>query len=213
MNVNLMTSGDDGLLRKLNFLAQLEDGVSVPTKDAATFLARSESLLAHWRQHGGGPEYQQPMNSDSSARNNRVTYLMRALRDWQSKNTVRSSMQAAERRSLTFVTLADLQRPEPFWKSNRADSLGIIGHALAITSRGFDELFADEKTELVWESLDEVLQQQWADLAQREIFDNAFADVVNALVQRNSHNRREDRLRAIAKSETSKDGGASLDKV
>ena len=205
MNIAFETPSEEIHIATLNAIASLHDEVSVSPTEASLFLRRSERTLARLRNEGKGPRYQQPLGRDDvKARNQSITYTMGDLRKWRTDNTIQSSMEAAVKRGLTFQSLADLQRVEPFWLSSADGRRGIVGHAMTISPQRYQRLLNDSESELEWMSLDEALQQRWLEIEQRENFDNVYADVVNTLVARNLKRSREDSFLAIAIEEAGK---------
>ena len=140
---------------------------------------------------------------------------MRDLRSYRDVNKTQSPIAAAKARGLTFATLADLQREEPFWQQSGANGKGLLSHALTVTPKRYAELWCDPNTEMVWMSLDEALQCTWIDLEKRKIFDDAYEGVLSDLLARNEKRKMADGLYAIAgpKSRSTQKKGAGKTSV
>lgn len=204
MTVRLDALSDDERIKALNNIASLHDDASVSAKEAADFLGISESTLARLRQKGSGPVYAQYPETGSKARNQKVAYVMRDVRGWRDSLKVGSSMAAAKQRGLTFASIADLTREEPFWVREEGSDKGLVAHARTVTAKRYRELWLDDSASIEWMSIDDALQERWLDLEQRALFDDAYADVVASLLARNSKHKVEDSLRTAAKATKTK---------
>ncbi len=95
--------------------SDMPDDTTLSVDLAALYLGISVKTLARYRQNGDGPTYIQYQSEDSKARNQRVNYLLGDLRSWRDIHKVKSTMHAAQIRGLTFSTLNDFIKPQPFW--------------------------------------------------------------------------------------------------
>lgn len=141
----------------LNNIVKLDDQVTVGAELAALFLGMSEKSLARYRQNGSGPPYLQYPKADSTARNQKVNYLMGELRKWRNQSTITSTMDAAVRRGLSFFTLSDVQNAQPFW----VQSTKILNHVMDSDIETFVANFKNKECAIVWLSWSRALEQPW----------------------------------------------------
>ena len=120
-------------LDAINAISNMADDATISAGVAAIFLGISEKTLARLRQNGDGPPYIQYPATGSTARNQKVYYKMRDLREWQYKHAVKSTMDAAVRRGLAFMRVSDLVIPQPFWRIGPE----IINHAFCVSLEDF----------------------------------------------------------------------------
>lgn len=103
------------MVKIIDSLSAASDDLIVNAEKAALYLGISPSNLSRYRNLGNGPEYIQYPSLNTSARNQKIQYKMKALRDWQSKHTFKSTLDAANKRCMTFSTVNDLIQTQPFW--------------------------------------------------------------------------------------------------
>ena len=162
-----------------NLFGDMPDDATVGVELAALYLGVSVKTLARYRQNGDGPPYVQYQSSDSKARNQRVNYLLGDLRAWRNGHRVKSTMQAAQVRGLTFTMLSDLTCPQPFWK---AGSKGLIDHALRVTDEAFKIYLKNHNFELIWISVEQALLEDWINSEERNNWHSAYIEILNEMI-------------------------------
>jgi len=162
-----------------NLFGDMPDDATVGVDLAALYLGVSVKTLARYRQNGDGPPYVQYQSSDSKARNQRVNYLLGDLRAWRNGHRVKSTMQAAQVRGLTFTMLSDLTCPQPFWK---AGSKGLIDHALRVTDEAFKIYLKNHNFELIWISVEQALLEDWINSEERNNWHSAYIEILNEMI-------------------------------
>jgi hypothetical protein len=160
-------------------ISSLPDDATVNAELAALFLGTSPKSLARLRQSEDGPEYTQYPQAGSIARNQRINYIMRSLREWRNKHIVTSTMDAAVRRGMAFSRVNDLVIPQPFWSSDDE----IINHAFCLTIEEFAALLIDPNATLVWIKWSVALSQNWKNNAIREPFHSAYLSLLSGLIK------------------------------
>ncbi|WP_432399851.1 hypothetical protein [Pantoea allii] len=162
-----------------NLFGDMPDDATVGVDLAALYLGVSVKTLARYRQNGDGPPYVQYQSSDSKARNQRINYLLGDLRAWRNGHRVKSTMQAAQVRGLTFTMLSDLTCPQPFWK---AGSKGLIDHALRVTDEAFKIYLKNHNFELIWISVEQALLEDWINSEERNNWHSAYIEILNEMI-------------------------------
>ncbi|AYP22233.1 hypothetical protein [Pantoea agglomerans] len=162
-----------------SLFGDMPDDATVGVDLAALYLGVSVKTLARYRQNGDGPPYVQYQSSDSKARNQRVNYLLGDLRAWRNGHRVKSTMQAAQVRGLTFTMLSDLTCPQPFWK---AGSKGLIDHALRVTDEAFKIYLKNHNFELIWLSVEQALLEDWINSEERNNWHSAYIEILNEMI-------------------------------
>ncbi|MCW1833556.1 hypothetical protein [Pantoea ananatis] len=162
-----------------NLFGDMPDDATVGVDLAALYLGVSVKTLARYRQNGDGPPYVQYQSSDSKARNQRVNYLLGDLRAWRNGHRVKSTMQAAKVRGLTFTRLSDLTSPQPYW---RAKDKGLIDHALRVTDEAFKAYLQNTNYELIWISVEQALLEDWTDSEERNHWHSVYIEFLNEMI-------------------------------
>ncbi|WP_183060601.1 hypothetical protein [Salmonella enterica] len=178
-------------LRDLSEVWQLfgnmPDDTTLNVELTALYLGISVKTLARYRQNGEGPPYIQYQAGNSKARNQRVNYLLGDLRIWRNGYKVVSTMQAAQVRGLAFNSLIDFTIPQPFWQINNSVELQnrnkILSHALRTPEERFQLYLKEERVRITWTSIEEALSWEWADLNERQVFNNVFVEFLSNLIQ------------------------------
>ena len=160
-------------------ISSLPDDATLSAELAALFLGTSPKTLARLRQSKDGPEYTQYPQTGSKARNQRVNYIMRSLREWRNKHIVTSTMDAAVRRGMAFSRINDLVIPHPFWRTESK----IINHAFCLTKEEFSALLNDSNASLVWIKWSAALRQSWKNNAIREPFHLRYLRLLSDLIR------------------------------
>ena len=165
----------------------MPDDTTLNVDLAALYLGISVKTLARYRQNGGGPEYIQYQAEDSKSRNQRVNYLLGDLRVWRNSHKVKNSMEAAQVRGLAFNSLIDFTIQQPFWYiDNDIDSVNrnkILSHVLMTPDERFEIYLKEDRVHIVWISIEEALSWEWADLNERQVFNNTFVEFLSNLIQ------------------------------
>ncbi len=150
-------------------MASMPDGTPIDADLAAVYLCVSPATLKRMRAEGTGPTYQQPRtNEGTTARNQKITYLMGELKRWLQEQSTSSTMHAAELRGTMFATLQDLTREHPFWIKKVGGVDAVLGHVLAIDVAG---LMSDPEAHIEWLDWIGALSLPWPASAHRAIFE------------------------------------------
>lgn len=158
-------------------MAQMHDATPVDSELAAVYLCVSSATLKRMRSEGTGPKYQQPQTiAGTTARNQKIVYLMGELKRWLSEQTTASTMNAAELRGTMFATLQSLGTPEPFWAGEHKGVDAILGHVLATPLT--PELMSGELAHIVWIDWPEAMRRGWSNGAQRAVFENQYTKLL-----------------------------------
>lgn len=161
-------------LEILNLLQRLPDDTALTTEEAAVVLRTSPRTMERWRKPPpSGPLFIQSGEEGATGSNQRITYLKKDLRDWQEKNKVASSIEAAVRKGQMFATLADLAEESPFWRTPN----GRIGGPVYDTSV---EIFLARlgKWGIEWLAADDAASETWESLLSQRAFVVAVSDVL-----------------------------------
>ncbi|MFS8291556.1 hypothetical protein [Enterobacter hormaechei] len=165
----------------------MPDDTALNVELTALYLGISVKSLARYRQNGEGPPYIQYQAGNSKARNQRVNYLLGDLRIWRDGYKVVSTMQAAQVRGLAFNSLIDFTIPQPFWHIDNSAELQnrnkILSHALRTPEERFKLYLKEDRLKISWISIEESLSWEWADLNERQVFNNTFVEFLSSLIQ------------------------------
>lgn len=154
-------------------LSQMPDATPIEADLAAVYLCNSPATLKRMRAEGTGPKYQQPQtNSGTTARNQKITYLMGELKRWLNGQSTSSTMHAAELRGTMFATLQDLGTLEPFWIGQHKGVEVILGHVLANPLT--PSLISDGEAHIEWLDWGAALSLPWTHKEQRALFEEPF---------------------------------------
>ncbi|AVG78124.1 hypothetical protein [Pantoea ananatis] len=162
-----------------NLFGDMPDDATIGVDLAALYLGVSVKTLARYRQNGDGPPYVQYQSSESKARNQRVNYLLGDLRAWRNNHRVSSTIQAAQVRGLTFSTLSDLTKPQPFWIFK---SQIVIGHALCIEDDFFKDFLISNDYQIIWICVNDVLLEKWSFTEERKKWHSVLVYVLNRTI-------------------------------
>lgn len=158
-------------------MAQMPDATPVDSELAAVYLCTSSATLKRMRSEGTGPKYQQPQTtSGTTARNQKIVYLMGELKRWLQEQTTASTMNAAELRGTMFATLQSLGTPEPFWTGEHKGVDAIFGHVLATPLT--PELMSGKVAHIEWIDWPEAMRRGWSNRAQRAVFEDRFTKLL-----------------------------------
>ncbi len=159
-------------------LASMPDDTPVGVDLAAVYLCTSPATLKRMRAEGTGPKYLQPKtNEGSTARNQKISYLLGELKGWLRAQSTASTMHAAELRGTMFATLQDLATLEPFWVSRVKGVEAVLGHVLAKDVAG---LLSDEEAQIKWLDWGAALGLPWADPEMRQTFEKPYRSLLLA---------------------------------
>ncbi|EFM4641092.1 hypothetical protein Q2P25_002115 [Escherichia coli] len=180
--------------------SNMPDDTTLGVDLAALYLGISVKTLARYRQNGDGPSYIQYQSEDSKARNQRVNYLLGDLRSWRDIHKVKSTMHAAQVRGLTFTSMSDFIKKQPYLLVNEKLSGGqgnrlgngkikftyekkiILGHILSIQESIFYNFLRKNDISAVWISTEKAIQMEWVDAKQKETFTNIFIKEVERII-------------------------------
>lgn len=191
----------------------LSGEATIPPELAAAYLGISKKSLARLRQNGEGPPYiQVRAESETTARNQKVNYILEDLSIYRTSQKVGSTMEAAQLRGMTFATLSDLLEEQPFWiQTIHAESKGgmgretvsksrevIVGHVLTVSDPEFAKLLRDPDAEVKWMSLDDAMSLSWADEEARAPFHAAYVEVLQQSINRSNQQQEAATLRSIS---------------
>jgi hypothetical protein len=163
----------------VNSMANLSDDATISAELAAIFLGISVKTLARLRQNGDGPVHIQYPASGSTARNQKVNYKMRDLREYQYRHVVKSTMDAAVMRGLAFRRVNDLVIPQPFWRIGSE----IINHALCVSLEDFSTYLNKPEADIIWVKWSKALSEQWKNKALREPYHSSYVNLLSGLIK------------------------------
>lgn len=159
-------------------IASLPDTATLSAEQAALFLGISAKTLARLRQAGDGPAYTQYPQSGTKARNQRVNYTMSSLKDWRNRHTVTSSMDAAVKRGLAFISIGDLITPQPFWVINHH----VANHSFCTSIEEFRTHLNNKEATVEFMTWDKAFSKQWINNQAREPFLNSYIKLLSGLI-------------------------------
>lgn len=116
-------------LQALEILMRLPDDTALLTEEAAVVLRLSVRQLERMRSPNSlakGPKYQQPVSEGAVGRNQKITYLIRDLKQWQREQTIGSSHEAALKAGRYFATLSDVAEEKAFWRTPEGKMAGLV---------------------------------------------------------------------------------------
>lgn len=161
-------------------IAALHDDTELMPGLAAIFIGRSERNLRELRGTKNGPAYTQP-DTDSTARNQKITYRLGDLKDWLASQRTTSTIHAAQRRGTMFATLQSLGVPEPFWVTQTKGVETILGHVYA--THLTPELISGEAAHIEWIDWPEAMRRAWANPAQRQLFEAPYTSLLTGALE------------------------------
>jgi hypothetical protein len=169
-------------------MAQMPDATPIDSELAAVYLCTSSATLKRMRSEGTGPKYQQPQTiAGTTARNQKIVYLMGELKRWLEGQSTASTMNAAELRGTMFATLQSLGVPEPFWVGKHKGMEAILGHVLATPLT--PELIAGEAAHIEWIEWPGALRMGWSNGAQRKVFEVPYTALLTGALEAASAGR------------------------
>ena len=161
-------------------IAALHDDTELSPGLAAVFIGRSERNLRELRSTKSGPAYTQP-ETDSTARNQKITYRLGDLKDWLASQRTTSTIHAAQRRGTMFATLHSLGVEEPFWITESKGVDAILGHVLATPLT--PELISGEAAHIEWFDWPEAMRRAWLGVAQRKLFEDPYTSLLTEALE------------------------------
>jgi hypothetical protein len=163
-------------------LSQMPDTTPVDADLAAVYLCTSPATLKRMRAEGTGPKYLQPKtNEGTTARNQKISYLMGELKRWLEGQSTNSTMHAAELRGTMFATLQDVGRLEPFWIGKHKGVEVVLGHVLATPLT--PSLISDGAAHIEWLDWGAALSLPWTLKEQRAVFEVPFKTLLESALQ------------------------------
>lgn len=161
-------------------IAALHNDTELTPGLAAIFTGRSERNLRELRGTKSGPAYTQP-ETDSTARNQKITYRLGDLKDWLASQRTTSTIHAAQRRGTMFATLHSLGVEEPFWITESKGVDAILGHVLATPLT--PELLSGEAAHIEWFDWPEAMRRAWLNGAQRNLFEAHYTSLLTGALE------------------------------
>lgn len=166
-------------------LTRLPDAAQVSAGTAALLICLdappSERTMEGWRQgRNRGGESGPPFHA-GPGRTSPVSYNVGEVRAWVRAQRVSTTMEAAGRRGLTFATVADLSRPEPWVLQGDY----IVGHALTVWSAELENALRGEAGAVLRVAglSDVMLGATWSDPSVCRVFHAAYTDVLRAALE------------------------------
>jgi hypothetical protein len=159
-------------------ISSFPDEAILSAELAAIFLGVSTKTLASLRQAGDGPAYTQYPKSGSKARNQRVNYIFGDLRKWRDKHVVESTMDAAVKRGLAFLSISDLITPQPFWLVKGQ----VNNHVFCSTVEQFRENLYNTEASIEFMTWKIALATPWHNNQTRETFLNSYIKFLSGLI-------------------------------
>lgn len=161
-------------------IAALHNDTELTPGLAAVFTGRSERNLRELRGTKSGPAYTQP-ETDSTARNQKITYRLGDLKDWLASQRTTSTIHAAQRRGTMFATLQGLGVEEPFWITETKGVDAILGHVLATPLT--PELISGQEAHIEWFDWPEAMRRAWINPAQRTLFEAPYTSLLTGALE------------------------------
>jgi hypothetical protein len=153
-------------LQVLEILMRLPDDTALLVEEAACVLRLSVRQLERMRAPGSvvkGPKYQQAVSTGAKGRNQKITYIIRDLKEWQREQTIGSSHEAALKIGKYFVTLTDIAAEKAFWRNPEGRITGLVDETsieLFIARIGKWSIEWMPATDAVGESWESLLSQK-----------------------------------------------------
>ena len=141
----------------------------------------SQRTLERWRQSRNKFGENGPPYIPGPGLTSPVSYNVGAVRKWVRSRQVATTMDVSVRRGLTFATVADLSRQEP-WV---IDSGYVVGHALSVSPEELERaLGGSASTVLCIAGLVDVMTDtKWANPAVCRVFHAAYTDVLRVAME------------------------------
>jgi hypothetical protein len=155
-------------------VAAIVDDRPLSTSEAAIFLGYSVTTLERMRTDGTGPAYEQ-LAVPGKGPNTKVSYRKSYLAEFQAKNKLSKSMEAAVLRGQAFATILDISNEEAFY----IDADGNVAGMVERTPLG---VVVDRigKWDIAWMPAVEAASRRWADLGAHK----EFADEIQSVLSR-----------------------------
>jgi len=170
-------------------LSRMPDETPVEADLASVYLCSSPGTLKRMRAEGTGPKYQQPQtNSGTTARNQKVIYLIGELKRWLDGQSTSSTMHAAELRGTMFATLQSFDNPEPFWIKTLNGVEAVLGHVLGTPLNS--DLLSGSSVHIEWLDWVEALRLPWASMVLRSTFEGPYVSLLSRSLE-TAHRGRE----------------------
>lgn len=166
-------------------IARLPDEANVGWATAALLInvedPPSQRTLERWRQARNKLAENGPPYIPGPGLTSPVSYNVGAVRAWIRDRQAATTMDASVRRGLTFSTVADLSRLEP-WVM---DSGYVLGHALTVSSDEFERALGEDASVVLRIAglADVMTDTKWADPTMCRIFHSAYSMVLQAAVE------------------------------
>lgn len=168
-----------------NELVRLPDDAQVSAATAALLIRvddpPSARTMEGWRQgRNRGGETGPPFHA-GPGRTSPVSYNVGEVRAWVRAQRVSTTMEAAARRGLTFATIADLSRPEPWVLQGDY----VVGHALTVSAADLENALRGQAGAILRIAglSDVMLGTTWSDPSTCRAFHAAYSDVLRAALE------------------------------
>lgn len=147
-------------------VSAIADDRPLSTSEAAIFLGYSVTTLERMRTDGTGPAYEQ-LAVPGKGPNTKVSYRKSYLAEFQAKNKLSKSMEAAILRGQAFATILDIANEEAFYIDADGNVAGMVERTpLGVVVDRIGEC------DIAWMPPIDAASMRWADLDMHK----AFAD-------------------------------------
>jgi len=169
-------------------VARLPDDAQVGWGTAALLInveePPSQRTLERWRQARNKLGENGPPYIPGPGLTSPVSYNVGAVRAWVRERQATTTMDASVRRGLTFGSLSDLVRPEPWVHRNGK----VLAHALdAHHGDLLDALMGRDGVEIVVAGLSDVMREiLWVDTKEFDVFHAVFRAVLGSAEQQSN---------------------------
>jgi hypothetical protein len=163
-------------LQALEILMRLPDDTALLTEEAAVVLRTSVRQLERMRSPDSlvkGPKYQKAVGDGAKGRNQKVTYLIRDLKEWRKEQTIGGSHEAALKAGRYFVTLMDIAEEKAFWRNPEGKIAGLVDET------GIDMFIARlGKWSIEWMAATDAVGEDWQSLASQKALASDIKDIL-----------------------------------
>ena len=163
-------------MQALEILMRLPEETALLTSEAAVVLRTSVRQLERMRSPDSlvkGPKYLQAVGDGAKGRNQKVTYLIRDLKEWQKEQTIGGSHEAALKAGRYFVTLMDIAEEKAFWRNPEGKIAGLVDET------GIDMFIARlGKWTVEWLPATDAVGEDWQSLASQKALASEIKDIL-----------------------------------
>ncbi len=163
-------------LQALEILMRLPDDTALLTEEAAVVLRISVRQLERMRSPDSlvkGPKYQQAVGEGAKGRNQKLTYLIRDLKEWQREQTIGGSHEAALKAGRYFVSLLDIAEEKAFWRNPEGKIAGLVDETSV-------EMFVARlgNWTIEWMAATDAVGEDWQSLASLKALASEIKDIL-----------------------------------